>query len=132
MDSLNTISRSERGIWPPRRTLHRCPKEAPMSDQSTAALTPQQSVEYRDLDSLGFYGYRVGNDGSIWSRHRRGRKWPHLSHLGKWWRMKGWNRKGYHRVRLFACDGITSHDKDVHQLVLETFVGPCPPGMECC
>jgi hypothetical protein len=40
------------------------------------------------------------------------------------------NRKGYLRVVL--CDNAGRRaTKQVHQLVLESFVGPCPPGMQC-
>jgi hypothetical protein len=41
------------------------------------------------------------------------------------------NLDGYHRVCLCNAPN-TDVDKFVHVLVLETFVGPCPPGMEAC
>lgn len=37
---------------------------------------------------------------------------------------------GHLKVQL--CVNGTSREKKVHRLVLEAFVGPCPPGMECC
>lgn len=40
----------------------------------------------------------------------------------------GVNRRGYQQVTLCA-DGVKRQRK-VHQLVLEAFVGSCPPGME--
>lgn len=39
--------------------------------------------------------------------------------------------KGYSTVRLRHPDGRKSTPR-VHRAVLETFVGPCPPGMEAC
>ena len=37
---------------------------------------------------------------------------------------------GYKYVAL--CKNGRCYHKAVHRLVLEAFVGPCPPGMECC
>lgn len=79
----------------------------------------------------GFPAYRVAVDGSVWScwqpifLGRGGRK--HI--LGNSWQKLATNRgrKGYYRVAL--CPGRKY--RFVHQLVLEAFVGPCPPGMEC-
>ena len=34
-------------------------------------------------------------------------------------------------VNLYAADGNAKMEK-VHRLVLEAFVGPNPPGLECC
>jgi len=38
--------------------------------------------------------------------------------------------KGYVQVNL-RCAGRVRH-REVHRLVLEAFVGPCPEGMQCC
>lgn len=94
-----------------------------MFDQSMSA-----PVIYKDIP--GFRGYRVGNDGSVWSlRTTHG-------HVSTTWRqlkpLSG--RKGhYHRVflRLNGRNGrrITWN---IHRLVLEVFIGPCPAGMVCC
>jgi hypothetical protein len=77
-------------------------------------------------DSPVHEGIRVGDDGSIWSC--RG--------IGGWHRDEYWrelkprpNRKGYRYVSIAGPDG-KFHSRLVHQLVLETFVGPRPPGME--
>lgn len=88
-------------------------------------------VEYRDLTPLGFPGYRVGSDGSVWSAwklvnlgYNKGTK----SVIGnKWKRMKPHrHRIGYLEVKLHY------RFKLIHRIVLEAFIGPCPVGMECC
>jgi hypothetical protein len=84
-----------------------------MSDQST------ETVRY--LPVPGFPNYRVGDDGSVWSRFR-----------GPWKRMKTpVNKRGRPYVHLSRGDR-GKHRWDVCRLVLWAFVGPCPPGMECC
>lgn len=89
---------------------------------STAALT-----EYREIE--GFPGYRVGKDGSVWSRWRIGRR---ATPDGEWKKLKPFpDRKGYLRVELYRGDGGKVR-RLVHHLVLEAFVGPCPEGMEGC
>jgi hypothetical protein len=78
-------------------------------------------------DVPGHSGYRVGVDGNVWSC---------LEHAGpgkyvmsdRWHRLKP--RPHYRSGHLWAKLG--HHDqRPVHQLVLEAFVGPCPPGLEC-
>lgn len=80
-------------------------------------------IEYRLVKD--FPNYRVGTDGSIWSRKWRGCRKPKDS----WRKLKDramtW---GHLHIALYP-GGI---EKRVHHLVLETFVGPCPPGMEGC
>jgi hypothetical protein len=81
-------------------------------------------VEYRGIQ--GFPGYRVGNDGSVWSsigkgHTRPGNEWKPLKQLS--------DKDGYCQVTLWIKGkGFT---KKVHRLVLEAFVGPCPAGHEC-
>lgn len=93
-----------------------------MADASVA-------VEYRPVQ--GFPGYRVGDDGSVWSCFN------HIGHgrrpLGNEWnRLKGTphGKMGYLRIILYR-DG-KGHNKHVHPLVCAAFHGPCPDGMECC
>lgn len=83
-------------------------------------------TEYRDID--GYDGYRVGSDGTVWSRRRRCRG----GGLGKrWHELRGWRcGNGYRHVHLADGDGGCRTEK-VHRLVLAAFAGPCPPGMEC-
>lgn len=82
-------------------------------------------VEYRSIE--GFPLYRVGSDGTVWSRQGRG-----VGALkGNWSKLKGWiNEHGYRCVGLHA-DGAPTKFL-VHRLVLLAFVGPCPEGMEAC
>ncbi len=62
-------------------------------------------------------GYRVTTNGRVWSHH------------SKRWLESSKSKIGYSQVNLHK------HGKHfnnlVHRLVLETFVGPCPKGMEC-
>lgn len=91
------------------------------------------SIEYRPID--GFPGYRVGNDGSIWSR------WGKIqlpsgkgtrTVLGDTWvRLNPSKQKrSIHRAYLYV--NLRGNKKlRVHRLVLAAFAGPCPDGMEC-
>lgn len=82
-------------------------------------------VVYKEIH--GHPGYRVGSDGSIWSRIRRGARRGGTFSV-TWTRIKGCaGNRGHLTVRL-----TPSVYHYVHRLVLEAFVGPCPPGMECC
>lgn len=72
-------------------------------------------VQYRDI--TGFPGYSIGNDGSALLR---GRKIPVYAYPN-----------GYLYLALWRT-GEGQYTRLVHRLVLEAFVGHCPPGMECC
>ena len=87
-----------------------------------------QAVEYRDID--GFPGYRVGDDGSVWSCRKSGITGK--SNLSpEWHRLRpGMTLGGYHQVSL--RQGGRTFIRSIHRLVLEAFVGPCPSGMEAC
>lgn len=80
-------------------------------------------IEYRDIE--GHPGYRVGNDGSVWTRWNKGpgaqanREWR-LLHVRT-------DHEGYGRVTFRDRTAVK-----VCVLVLTAFVGPCPPGMEAC
>ena len=88
-------------------------------------------VQYRDIS--GFPGYRVGDDGSVWSCLKRkgitgggsrfviGKNWTELTPRK--------TNAGYWRVTLYRQK--IRHELTVHRLVLEAFVGPCPKGKEC-
>lgn len=89
----------------------------------------ESTVEYREVQ--GFPGYRVGTDGSAWSRWRRsshGRGTGSFKILGDEWR----------RLKITVSRGAAhlnfgrGNTRRLGRLVLEIFVGPCPVGMECC
>lgn len=87
------------------------------------------SVRYRNIPN--HLGYRAGNDGTIWSRWKKqslGFKRGTTQVLTRtWWRRKLTPHKdGYIYV------GIKGHNRKVHRLILEAFVGPIPRGMQCC
>lgn len=74
----------------------------------------------------GFLGYRACPDGFIQSR------WNTRWGLGKvWTTLRGvvCQRGGYFKITLRTKNGLVQ--RYVHQLVLLTFVGPCPQGREC-
>lgn len=84
-------------------------------------------VEYRDI--AGFPGYRVGDDGSVWTRHVAVRGC--IRELSPdWVKLKGWLRRGWVRVALFREEHPRKVVHSVHHLVLEQFVGPRPDGHE--
>lgn len=85
-------------------------------------------VEYREIQ--GVIGYRVGDDGTVWSKRLcAGPSWPRLSDT---WRPLSLDAliNGYPVVGLM----INGKQKIryVHHLVLEAFVGPRPKGMQAC
>lgn len=89
-------------------------------------------VKYRRIK--GFPGYRVGDDGSVWSQLKviaLGRPLGFVSVLGKEWiKLRHLiARKGYRQVTL-RRDG-ESFQRAVHRLVLEAFIGLRPAGKEC-
>lgn len=92
------------------------------------------TVEYRDIP--GHPGYRVGSDGSVWSRRIRiglGKGNGTRSGIGGEWRLLkiGLDTHGYPRVTLSrpGMKGLRTHN---HQLAMLAFYGPTPPGKEIC
>ena len=75
----------------------------------------------RWLPVAGFPGYEVSDQGRVRSNKRGGRILS-LEHTKN-------SFSGYHRVTLYHKG---PHRVSVHRLVLETFVGPCPPGLQGC
>ena len=69
----------------------------------------------------GFSNYFITIDGKVWSKQRIGTK-------GKWIKPNT-DMNGYLCVRLYIKN--KRHRCHIHRLVLETYVGPCPKGMEC-
>lgn len=77
----------------------------------------------------GFPGYEVTDDGEVWSCWGRGQQ---RGKAGNPWRILKFRikKRVYHGVVLYRDKA--SFPREVHRLVLEAFVGPCPQGMECC
>lgn len=87
------------------------------------------TVKYQEVP--GNPGYRAGDDGSVWSlwaRSSNGRGTGSFLVLGSVWRrMKVSVRRGAAVISLGR-----GNTRRVGRLILECFIGPCPPGMECC
>ena len=79
-------------------------------------------VCYKSLKHItGFEGYIVSSDGFVWSSRTQ---WK-----GNLVRMKGWSRThSAHRFVTLCQRGKHKHFQ-VHRLVLQAFVGPCPVGL---
>ena len=90
------------------------------------------SVIYKPV--VGHLGYRVGDDGSVWSCWKRvfkGYRSGHNFVLGDvWTRLKPNIVRRYYQVSLRRTD--KSPYRKVHHLVLEAFVGLRPQGTEAC
>lgn len=93
--------------------------------------THDSTISYAPIP--GFPGYRVGTDGSIWSRWV---SYPGGSRMAnRWRRMKATVKKGRSAGRAYRylnlCRDGKSRTFNLHCLVLLAFVGPCPASMEC-
>ena len=84
----------------------------------------QSTVTYRDVE--GYPGYRVGDDGSVWSCRTRqgtiGNEWKELT--------PSVGTHGYVKIALSVC-GRRKYVR-VHSLVLTAFVGPRPFKYDAC
>jgi hypothetical protein len=67
-----------------------------------------------------FPNYYITKDGRVWSE-------PNHIHKGKW--LKPGKSRGY--LGIILSKNKQCYSCKVHHLVLETYVGPCPEGMEC-
>lgn len=82
-----------------------------------SSVNSTASVEYRPIP--GFPGYRAGADGSVWSKRRS----------VEWRELKAYKTgHGYLTMCLFSSG--KRFRRDVHRIVLETFVGPRPAEQE--
>jgi hypothetical protein len=94
-------------------------------------MTEEQfTVEYRDIP--GFPGYRVGNDGSVWSRRKRVGRGPGkgtYALLTDVWKPMCLQTRpnGYIYVKLSGNQKVS-----IHRAVLEAFVGVAPVGYQAC
>lgn len=76
------------------------------------------SDEVSSKPACGWPGYSVTDSGEVVSKKNPGK-----------YLVRHTDKDGYQTVTL-RKDG-RSFNRSVHRLVLETFVGPCPGGMEC-
>jgi len=98
-----------------------------MMQTEQLSMTQTETVPMTPIP--GYPNYSITEDGRVWSvprldaeDHRQGGRWLNPSRTPD-----GRLIVGLHR------DGDSSgHTFGVHRLVLETFVGPCPPGEETC
>lgn len=89
----------------------------------------ETTVEYRDVP--GFPGYRVGDDGSVWSICGQGSVGAGRRLRKTWKILRASADSGCHlRVTLYRRSAKTQ--LYVHRLVLVAFVGPCLSGQEAC
>ena len=86
------------------------------------------TVTYKPVP--GFPGYRVGDDGSVWSCLARRGSYAYVP-TDVWRRLKVNVTRGYLSLNLYGPNGDRVC-RAVHHLVLLAFVGPCPDGMEGC
>lgn len=107
-----------------------------------SVTNPTNTVRYRLLAFMGYDAYRVGDDGSVWSKWmcvpraklgQPGRGNTRV--IGRIWHKLKYNWGGDKTrtrpaVHLFRNGKSTRFP--VSRLVLLAFRGPCPPGMECC
>jgi hypothetical protein len=95
------------------------------------------TLEFRAI--TGFPGYMIGSDGSVWSCRKVGgarKKGCRSSSEGSWHQIKTYPRPGLLPYLIAVLCPDAHHRANtvrlyVHRLVLEAFIGPCPPGLEC-
>lgn len=90
-------------------------------------------VEYREIPT--FPGYRAGDNGSVWSCLKQvglGIGNGSRFEIGSTWRRMRPGRHSGGRLHLNLSRDGRFHTVSVHRLILEAFIGPCPPGMEAC
>lgn len=87
-------------------------------------------VKYADIP--GWPGYRVGDDGSVWSRRNRGAKRLRVTLGGRWRQLRDSRCTGGYRNVSLSDRPRRCKSESVHRLVLLAFVGPPPAGYEAC
>jgi HNH endonuclease len=94
------------------------------------------TISYRDVD--GFPGYKIGNDGTLWSCWTKIGlpKGGCVGAIGTVWKQMKPAPKKIGPVTTALHTALHRNRKSymvrIHTLVLQAFVGPCPEGMECC
>lgn len=79
----------------------------------------EEGVVYKSLDFLGYPHYVLGTNQELWS-----------SGKGRWRKRKFYKGRGGYLIYPL-CYRREVRAYPIHRLVLLTFVGPCPDGMEC-
>lgn len=75
----------------------------------------------------GFPNYAISKDGRVWSKPRKSKQNHSIGDRV----LKGiFNTGGYLRVDL--CQESIKCSRLIHRLILESWIGPCPEGMEAC
>jgi hypothetical protein len=116
------MKRASSGVTPDANTTDLLRRPGMSEPQNTAP------VEYRPIE--GFMGYRVGNDGSVWSCWKRNGRHPRYL-CDDWKRLKPTpDGDGYLAVPLY-CGG-KPYRRKVHLLVLVAFRSERPDGLEGC
>lgn len=91
------------------------------------AILQVADTKYRTIEWSP--NHQVGSDGSLWTKSRFGPK--NGERRGEYRRLKtSLDKDGYPWV-CFNIQGVRYY-RHVHTLVLQTFVGLCPEGMEAC
>lgn len=72
---------------------------------------------------IEFPGYFIDKQGNVYSEVKRHNQPPKLR------RLSPFLQNGYSAVQLVKNN--RRHKKYIHSLLLETFIGPCPPGYQC-
>jgi hypothetical protein len=75
-----------------------------------------------------FRGYAATQSGLVLTCLRR----PGHSFADSWRPLRPVRAGDRHSVRVVLGRDRKSHPFYIHRVILMTFVGPCPPGMECC
>ena len=95
-------------------------------------LPEVEGVEFRHCP--GHVGFAAGSNGTIWSCWKRGGRRKHrVRIMDTHWtqRVACPDTGGYPTLVVPKTNGV-NRTRMVHQMILEAFVGPKPPGMECC
>lgn len=80
--------------------------------------------------------YEVSNYGRVRSVSRRVQRYNHQAGRKVWSNVRGrllkpWKSSPSGHLSVSLSLGGKVYSRRIHQLVLEAFVGPCPPGLEC-
>lgn len=81
------------------------------------------NIEYKDVP--GYLGYIVGTNGDVWSCRTQS-----ANKFGEWKKLK--QKQNSSNKRMEVGIGSPTVTIQVHRLVLMTFIGERPNGLECC